>query len=322
MFKDQLGMCLLLGLLFVAALVAVGLAIGIFGGIVMVVTRNRDIAPFFHLLSNIVGTFVQLYLEMGMIRIFLKMARGQPWSVGEMFAGGPQLLPFFGVSILFRLAVLAGLLCCIVPGIIIALIFSQVAFLVLDRQTLVFESFGVSRNLMVGNKATLFLIYLVAFLLATAVTACTCGIGYIAAYPFLVLMGTIVYLTLTGEPTVRPNRATSPFGTRAMRRAAVPASPAGVKDRRIVQGYSAAACHGCVSRATFGDLCPTASTAGTAVARQPPRADHCNSMAWAIACSASAIRPARWQIKLMAMKLNGSAGSNSQTFRAWATASS
>ena len=40
------------------------------------------------------------------------------------------------------------------------------------------------------------------------------------------------------------------------------------------------------------------------------------------ASSASGIRPARWQIRLIAMKLKGSSGSSSQTFFACSTASS
>ena len=202
-FKSQFGMCILVGLVFVLAVFGIYFVIAMVTLGVTLVTRSQEIGTLFNVLGRIVGQVVQIYLQMGLMRIFLKVARGQDFSVGEMFAGGPLLLPFLGASILVGLAVVAGFICCIVPGVIVALMFSQVQYLVLDRQTPVFDSFGVSRKLMVGNKATLFVIGLVASVLLLIVTVCTCGLGYFAALPWFQLMTAVVYLTLIGEPTVR-----------------------------------------------------------------------------------------------------------------------
>ncbi len=202
-FKSQLGMCVLVVLVFVLVLIGFRVGFFIFMMIATAITGSEAVGVLVNVLGVIVTSIVQIYLQMGLMRIFLKIARGQDFSVGELFSGGPLFLPFLGASILVGLAVAAGTICCIVPGVIVALMFSQVQYLVLDRQVPVFDSFGVSRKLMVGNKVTLFVIGLVATVLVWIVTLCTCGIGALAALPWFQLMMAVVYLTLIGEPTVR-----------------------------------------------------------------------------------------------------------------------
>jgi uncharacterized membrane protein len=100
-----------------------------------------------------------------------------------------------------QLVKISGFVCFIVPGIIVGLMFSQVLYLVLDRQVPVFESFGVSRSLMVGNKGTLFLIWLLEFGLMCLGLLAFC-VGSVVVLPFVSLIGAVTYLTLIGEPTV------------------------------------------------------------------------------------------------------------------------
>ena len=135
--------------------------------------------------------------------------RGQPFTFGQLFAGGPQLLPFIGASILVGLSTWLGLIFCIVPGIIIALMFSQVAYLVLDQNVPVFDSFTRSKILTYGNKMNLFVIGLLAILLSLA-GAIPCGLGLIFVIPYLRLLMVVVYLTLMGEQTVRQSPAEWP----------------------------------------------------------------------------------------------------------------
>jgi uncharacterized membrane protein len=76
--------------------------------------------------------------------------------------------------------------------------FSQVPYLVLDRNVPVFDAFGLSRKLTGGNKLNLLVIWLLAFCLGL-LGLVTCGLGFIFVGPYLTLMVVVVYLTLLGE---------------------------------------------------------------------------------------------------------------------------
>ncbi|NIL96163.1 MAG: hypothetical protein GTO62_03225 [Planctomycetales bacterium] len=102
---------------------------------------------------------------------------------------------------MFGLITFVGLVLCIVPGVILALMFSQFYFLILDRRLGVMDSLSYSNQIMQGNKLTLFAIILVTILLGAAVVVCTCGVGLLAVLPFLGLLYPVVYLAITAQPT-------------------------------------------------------------------------------------------------------------------------
>ncbi len=97
------------------------------------------------------------------------------------------------------------MLFCIVPGVILALMFSQFYYLVLDGRLPVADAFNKSKELTTGNKATLFLIWLVGTGLAIG-AAIPCGLGLFVLGPYLALLHAMIYLTLTGQPTAEQMR--------------------------------------------------------------------------------------------------------------------
>ena len=78
--------------------------------------------------------------------------------------------------------------------------FSQFYYLVLDRRVPVLDSFRQSKELMNGNKLTLFLIWL-AMMGIFLVAMIPCGLGILVAGPYFSLMFAVIYLTITGQPT-------------------------------------------------------------------------------------------------------------------------
>jgi len=96
----------------------------------------------------------------------------------------------------------------IVPGIILCLMFSQFYYLILDRNSAVIDSLSQSKELMDGNKLTLFLIWLVSGVVGGLLVVFTCGLGLLAVAPFLVLMAPVIYLAITGQPTADQARRT------------------------------------------------------------------------------------------------------------------
>jgi hypothetical protein len=200
-FKQNIGMCI--GLVVVVGVIgmAANMGVGAITNGIRAATRNEGAAMMFNLVGILAVSVLNVFLQMGVLRIFLKIARGQPAEFGELFAGGPQFLPFLGVGILFGLMVGLGAMLCLVPGIILMLMFWPARYLVLDRNAPVFESFSMASSLMAGNKMNVFLIGLLGLLLMFA-GALPCLLGLIIVAPYLTLMGVVVYLTLSGEPTV------------------------------------------------------------------------------------------------------------------------
>ncbi len=132
-------------------------------------------------------------------------------ELGELFAGGPYLLRALGASILFLLAMLAGLVLFIVPGIIFVLMFFPYWYLIIDRNAGAIESLELSRQLTAGNKLTVFALGLVLMGLAIAAVI-PCGLGLLIYWPFLSLLGPVVYLSLSGQPTAEQTQfAYSPY---------------------------------------------------------------------------------------------------------------
>jgi uncharacterized membrane protein len=90
---------------------------------------------------------------------------------------------------------------CYVPGIIFALMFSQFAMLIIDRNVGVMDSLSISKELTNGNKMTLFLIWLILLLVAPFAIVLTFGLGYFVLVPCMMLMQPVIYLMITGQPT-------------------------------------------------------------------------------------------------------------------------
>ena len=150
-----------------------------------------------------VGVAISIWLGIGQAMFLLKIARGEEAPFGTIFAGGPYFLTVLLASLLVGLIVCCGYLLLIVPGVIFALMYSQFYYLVIDRDMGVMESLETSKQIMVGNKATLFAIYLVSVMAVVVVIPCTLCIGLFVIVPYLSLMAVVIYLVASGQTTAR-----------------------------------------------------------------------------------------------------------------------
>ncbi len=199
-FKSQMGICV------VAMLIVLVIAVGLQGvqnvllRVVGHVTRDEPTVLAFAFCGGVAISLIMTWIGIGETLFFLKVARGHPASFGDLFQGAPWLLTGFVASLLVDLAVLVGLVLCIVPGIIFALMFSQFLFLIVDRNAGIIDSLGLSKRLTDGNKLTLLGVYLLTLLINIGgVLACCIGIFFTA--PFTAVLSAVVYLALTGQPT-------------------------------------------------------------------------------------------------------------------------
>jgi hypothetical protein len=163
------------------------------------------------------GYFANLFFAWtfsGLIVFFLKIARGQNPGIRDLFGGGKYYLPMMVGLLLLNLPGLAqGILslnsttnplisACTIVLLFLNLIFGQCVYLIVDRKMKPIESFKMSATLMKGNKWTLFIVWLFSGLLGGLIVLCTCFLGSIFVGPFLFLMNIVVYLRLTGQPTI------------------------------------------------------------------------------------------------------------------------
>ena len=141
------------------------------------------------------------WLVIGVSLFLLKTARGQPAGLNDIFSGGTYFWRVVGGSCLYALIVLGGFVLFIVPGVIFSLMFSQFFYLILDRNLGVFDSLSLSKQLTSGNKLTMLVISVAAFMLGCLLVLLTCGLGAIGVIPFFALLRPVMYLAMTGQPT-------------------------------------------------------------------------------------------------------------------------
>jgi hypothetical protein len=209
-YKTEWGMCLVAILVVMGCNFGVSMVFGIARGIIVAVTRDQNLGVIFAMFTNLVTQVFSAWITIGQTRYFLKVARGQPAEIGEIFSGGPWLLPIIGASILFGLMVFGGKLLLIVPGIILALMFSPFYFLIIDRHLGGMDLLNKAKEITYGNKLTLFLIHLICAGLTIAGALAFC-VGLLAVIPYITLLHVMVYLTMTGQATIDQVRMNAPM---------------------------------------------------------------------------------------------------------------
>jgi phage FluMu protein Com len=215
-FKDQWAMCL-------GALVVVGICNAVFGFMTgrllpflnpaFVIPKNIPPQQLFDVMiqqfpriyvSGAIKGYVDLLFTAwtltGLGIVYLKIARGQQASIGDVFTGGKYYVNMLLTMIVFNILVQIGLLFLIIPGIILSLMFHQYFYLIIDRNMGIGDSLSMSKEITTGNKMTLFLIGLACAGIGI-VAAIPCGLGLFVAAPYFGLMNAVIYLRMTGQPT-------------------------------------------------------------------------------------------------------------------------
>jgi DNA-directed RNA polymerase subunit RPC12/RpoP len=238
-FKAQMGMCVLivlvagltiLGVYAVAFVAAIALTVGAVamgpGGFVLAIVLRL----FIQLGLVLFVTWVII----GVIVATLKIARGQEATIGDIFSGGVYFLRVLLANILVGLINLGVLLVslvlavvlslaaatamrnagpvvaifimvgtvflAVIPMTVVWLMFALRQFLIVDRNVGVIESLSLSMQFTRGNKLTMFLTAFVAGILGEIIILFTCGLGVFLVGPYLVLLWTVMYLAMTGQP--------------------------------------------------------------------------------------------------------------------------
>lgn len=200
-FSNQMGICLGAGLLgwVVMTMVNFGLMFG--QGVVVSILGNinRDLAGIAAVVVGLMSFALQMlvtyWIMSGQAIVFLRIVRNERADLGEIFSGGKFVLPVFLASLMVGLATMFGYLLCIVPGVILALMFSQFLYLIVDRNLSATDSLSQSTELVQGNKLNIFVIWLImSVIMVLAMFTC---IGFFFVVPYAWLVTAVIYTQLT-----------------------------------------------------------------------------------------------------------------------------
>ncbi|MDD5561119.1 MAG: hypothetical protein PHT50_03185 [Candidatus Omnitrophica bacterium] len=149
--------------------------------------------PVISFLLSLCATLVNMVITMGVTRIGLKIYAGEKFSIAGMFyCGGEQALNYFVASILYFLAVLAGLILLIVPGIIVMIRMGLYLYLIVDKKMGIIDSLKESMKLTKGNAFNLFLFWLL-LLGVILLGFLALFVGILVAIPVTILAYVFVY---------------------------------------------------------------------------------------------------------------------------------
>lgn len=132
------------------------------------------------------------YLLSGYTNFLLKLARGQDAKIEDLFSGGRYWGRSLMCTFLFVLMTYLGIILCIVPGVIVALMYFPYMYVIVDKDALGISSLGRARAMSQGNWGSILLIMLTAFgcqLLGVV----TCYVGLIFTTPFINLLFAVAY---------------------------------------------------------------------------------------------------------------------------------
>jgi len=171
-------------------------------------------------IGMILNIFISAFLMAGLINISLKVGRGEPAALGDLFAVGDRVLPLVGFALLSSIVFLVPIIIMgiVLPlvgqgGEVIGLILAAMVFLVMlvfgllfwsgyflvaDRKTSVFQAYSVGIEIGKKNILSFIAIYFIAALVGMA-GFILLGIGIFLTCPLAVLIVSCAYLNMSGQ---------------------------------------------------------------------------------------------------------------------------
>lgn len=160
-------------------------------GIVQGFFRESIIAA----LISLAFTVVTLFLEIGFIKIILKIVDGHKAQIQELWAYPQYLLRMIGATIIYGLIVLAGFILLIIPGIYLALRLQFYSYYIVDKNTGAIDSLKMSWKATEGNVINIFLFMLLLIAL-NILGAIAFLIGLLVTIPVSFIAITLLYRKL------------------------------------------------------------------------------------------------------------------------------
>lgn len=164
---------------------------------------NGDAAMICNLLSICflpLSLAAQMFIQAGQARLMLNVARGKPAELGDLFTGGRYFWRMLGSTIVFGLMLVIGFILCVVPGVIVALMFGVYVYVLVDQDPPGIECLSVARAASKDNLLALFVIGLAAVGINILGLLALC-VGLLVTAPLTTLFVAVAYCKMTGQRT-------------------------------------------------------------------------------------------------------------------------
>lgn len=155
---------------------------------------------FFQIVFNLIGWLLGLFLALGWFRVALEVTQGRRPEVGDVFRA-EGYGPYIVASIVFGIGFFIGLLLCVIPGIIFAVVFGFYGFVAAERGNTVrpMETLQRAADITRGYRWQLFGLAIVLALI-NLVGALLCGVGLLFTLGITIIAWAYTYRRLSNEP--------------------------------------------------------------------------------------------------------------------------
>lgn len=203
-YKRELG--IVVGSIFVAGIVS-----GIAGAPAQVINTINDmqqrqgqnpepVMVIAGLLLMIPGYLAAWFLQIGVTKVLLQVARGEETTIGDIFSGGRYFLRMLGSTLLFIFMIIAGLIACVVPGFLVLLMFWPYVYSLVDEDPGGVGCLWRAKEISQGNWGAAFVLSLAACGI-NLLGFMACCVGIIFTAPLTQLMFAVAYCRMTGQRT-------------------------------------------------------------------------------------------------------------------------
>lgn len=145
---------------------------------------------------SLVGWVLSVYMSAGILRVMLRVVRGEETRVEDLFAD-PKLIPHYLVaSLLYGLIIFAGFLLLIIPGVVWSLKYGMFGYFLVEHKAGIMDSFRQSAALTYGAKWQLFSLAL-ATLGIVLLGLLAFFVGVFFALPLVSLANAYAYILLS-----------------------------------------------------------------------------------------------------------------------------
>ncbi|HBH52342.1 MAG TPA: hypothetical protein DDY91_10655 [Planctomycetaceae bacterium] len=145
---------------------------------------------------------LSIFLNVGLLRLNLNVARGMTASIADVFSGGPHLFHALAAGLLFGVSYTIGIVLCVIPGILALMALWPMVFLAVDRKQGPIMALQESLTITRPNFLNIFLLGLIMFGLQL-IGVVTCYLGFIVTVPLIFQLFTVAYLMMSGQRTAR-----------------------------------------------------------------------------------------------------------------------
>jgi uncharacterized membrane protein len=150
--------------------------------------------------SYLLSIPLEAFFMAGMTLFALHVARGEPYSMGDLFACGRHFVSMVVALIVCGFLVAIGLAFLVVPGVILMLGWYFVIPVIVDKGLGPVEALTESWRMTSGKKGDVLLLALGMAGICVA-GFCACCIGLLVAIPICQIAQVYAYLRLTGQQT-------------------------------------------------------------------------------------------------------------------------